>query len=209
MFKFDAQARKAVLSNVFFDRQIAENPVSDSFIDALGFARSGSFLQGREPMARFARFCDVQAGDSQTGQAQESRPGDSWVQWSLQGESTVAGRYFLHITAQAAPVLECQRCLEPFVCTISADNQVEVVRSPDALAADDQDEADSVERIVGSKRFDVLGFVEDELILAMPYVPKHEVCPPKGVALAQQEDDAQRKAERQSPFAVLEQLKKN
>ena len=33
------------------------------------------------------------------------------------------------------------------------------------------------EKVVGSHHFDLLAQIEDELILSVPYVPKHDVCP--------------------------------
>ena len=179
-----------------------EQPVSDSLIDALGFARAGSFLQGQAHLKLFTRMLE---GQLTQPEAQRESP----VSWTLQGESTVAGRYFLHVTAHAEPMLECQRCLRPFICNVNVDNRVELVRTPAEQDTDDLDD-DSIERIVGSKQFSVLGFVEDELILAMPYVPKHRECPPdSGIKVERSAVSEEQETRRQSPFSVLEQLKKN
>jgi uncharacterized protein len=62
------------------------------------------------------------------------------------------------------------------------------------------------EKVVGSHHFDLLAQVEDELILSIPYVPKHDVCP--GAQAKASEAPAEEPAvKRPSPFAVLEQLK--
>jgi len=58
--------------------------------------------------------------------------------------------------------------------------------------------------VLGSHRFDVLSQVEDELILSIPYVPKHVVCP--GAPAKTEAGDAG-PDKRPSPFAVLEKLK--
>lgn len=179
-----------------------EQPVSDSLIDALGFARAGSFLQGQAPLRLFARMLEGQLDQPDTQR-------EGLVSWTLKGESTTSGRYFLHVTAHAEPMLECQRCLRPFICNINVDNRVELVRTPAEQDADDLDD-NEIERIVGSKRFSVLGFVEDELILAMPYVPKHHKCPTdNGIQAEQSAASEDQETRRQSPFSVLEQLKKN
>jgi uncharacterized protein len=34
-----------------------------------------------------------------------------------------------------------------------------------------------VEVIVGSRQFDLVDLIEEELLLTLPLVPKHEVCP--------------------------------
>jgi len=49
--------------------------------------------------------------------------------------------------------------------------------------------------------------VEDELILEVPYVPRHVQCP-ETADLDAQADEVANREERPSPFAVLGQLKK-
>ena len=39
---------------------------------------------------------------------------------------------------------------------------------------------DQPEKVVGAHHFDLLAQIEDELILSVPYVPKHDVCPRAG-----------------------------
>lgn len=136
---------------------------------------------------------------------------DTQVRWSLRGEGTAAGRRFIEVHAQAEVTLECQRCLQPFVFPLRVDNRLEVVRNASELEGDD---AEEIERIVGSPRFDVLEFVEDELILSLPSVPKHEVCPSgPDLSGSSGEPDAEAnkagEANRPSPFAALERLKKD
>jgi uncharacterized protein len=55
----------------------------------------------------------------------------------------------------------------------------------------------------------MLELVEDELILEVPYVPRHETCPkPLGqVETEAQAPDSAPDVQRPSPFAVLGQLK--
>ena len=53
---------------------------------------------------------------------------------------------------------------------------------------------------------DATGLVEDELILALPFAPMHEVCPGGGADAAT--DDAPDTG-RPSPFAALARLKKH
>lgn len=61
------------------------------------------------------------------------------------------------------------------------------------------------EKVVGSHHFDLLAQIEDELILSVPYVPKHDVCP--GAQAKDSEASQEPVVKRPSPFAVLEQLK--
>jgi uncharacterized protein len=92
---------------------------------------------------------------------------------------------------------------------VDAENRLQLVRSEAAL--DDENVLDDdpevlIERIVGSKHLDVLALVEDELILCLPYVSKHDVCPSLPEAL---EEEPGADTDRPSPFAALGRLKKN
>jgi uncharacterized protein len=72
-----------------------------------------------------------------------------------------------------------------------------------AAALDDESEEDF---LVISRDFDALALVEDELILALPLVPLHEVCPevlPMSVA----DPEFEAASERPNPFGVLAGLK--
>ncbi|TEA78525.1 hypothetical protein ERE07_08930 [Allopusillimonas ginsengisoli] len=168
------------------------------YIDSFGLVRSGSDVQGETPIVRFERL----VGDLPAQQD------NAMVSWSLKGETDTVGRHWLHVGIRACPVLVCQRCMQPFVYQVQAENTLQVMKSEaelDALEAREEDEDEVTERIVGTQRMDVLALVEDELILALPYVPKHEVCPSLPEALADSgSDDA-----RPSPFAVLGKLKKD
>ncbi|HLU20735.1 MAG TPA: YceD family protein [Pusillimonas sp.] len=162
-----------------------------AFTAAAGAGREGGQLTGTRDLLRFSRLIDGLPPQSTTQ-----------INWSLYGECTSGGRRYIEVRAQGQIVLECQRCLQPFVVPLQVVNRLEIVRSPAEL-----DDDDEIERIVGSPRFDVLEFIEDELILSLPPVPKHEVCPsaPGGSDSAEQPDA---EAGRPSPFAVLEKLKK-
>lgn len=162
------------------------------FIDIFELARAGASLSGELALSELPRFGE--GLPAQTGR----------VQWQARGEYNAAGQAFLSVQAQAIAVLECQRCLTLFEQPLRVSNRLELVRSDAALEGDDA--PDALERIVGSDRFDLLGLIEDELILVLPYVPRHEVCP-AGAGQAQQEEPAE-EAKRPSPFAVLGKLKK-
>ena len=162
------------------------------FVDAFGLARAGQYLSGELALAEFTRFCE-----GLTPQAGR-------VQWQVQGEYNAAGQAFLTVQAQTIAVLECQRCLRLFEQPLQVSNRLEVVRSDRSLEGDDA--PDAVERIVGSSRFDLQALIEDELILVLPYVPRHEVCPSKTVETPRVEPTEN--AKRPSPFAVLGKLKK-
>ena len=85
-----------------------------------------------------------------------------------------------------------------------------VVRESDLDQGDLEDtDLDAPEKIMGSPTFNLLELVEDEMILEVPYVPRHEICPePLGeVETVVKAADSAADVQRPSPFAVLGQLK--
>jgi uncharacterized protein len=139
----------------------------------------------------------------------------------VRGETGRQGEPMLHLHVQAGPVLICQRCMEPFVHPVDARVSLHLVKTEaelddglDDAAQDmsgDDDAAgieDAPEKVLGSRHFDLLAQVEDELILNIPYVPRHETCPGAPLKTSAGKPAGEADAEkRPSPFAVLEKLK--
>lgn len=168
------------------------------FVDTAELARPERTFEGHTPITRFERLVD---------DLPAQLPG-SEVQWSVAGETDSQGRQWVHVVANAEPVLECQRCMQPFALQVDVDNLLQVMKSEaelEAQEAHDESAGQVVERIVGSMRLDVLGLVEDEIILSLPYVPKHDICPSLPAPLQEADDDDTPP----SPFAALGKLKKH
>ena len=62
--------------------------------------------------------------------------------------------------------------------------------------------------LVLSREFNLLELVEDELLMSVPPVPKHEECPAPVKLQAADADFVDAPVEKPNPFAVLQQLKK-
>ena len=168
------------------------------YVDTYELTRAGHEIRGQAPIDQFERLIEDLPDQA-----------DTMVSWTIKGEMDSFGQRFLHVHVVAAPLLECQRCLKPLEWAVDSQNRLEVVNSEAALNVDDgmdADPDDAIERILGSQRLDVLALVEDEIILSLPYVPKHDVCPSLPEPL---EEEPESDAVRPSPFAVLDQLKKN
>lgn len=102
--------------------------------------------------------------------------------------------------------LVCQRCLEPYVQPLASRSAFVLVDSEaaaDALFDATSEDDEAPEPLVADRPLDAITLMEDELLLALPLVPRHATCPdsPATRALARQEGTP-------SPFAVLTQLKK-
>ncbi len=128
------------------------------------------------------------------------------VAWSAQGESrAVAGgaaQTWLHLRASTVVWLACQRCLQPMRTPLSIERSILFVPGEDKAEALDAEIEDDVLALPSA--LDLRALVEDELILALPLVPRHDACPmPAGMGPAGQGADPGRP----NPFASLAALK--
>jgi uncharacterized protein len=90
---------------------------------------------------------------------------------------------------------------------IDIDRWIRFVDTESEAAALDVDSDDDV--LALPRHLDARELIEDELLLALPLVPRHEVCPePLPVPDAAAEPAAEVEAERPNPFAALAALKR-
>ena len=101
-------------------------------------------------------------------------------------------------------MLVCQRCLGPVEAVLDADRSFLFVAGEDAAAALDADSEDDV--LALTRSLDLRELVEDELLLALPLVPRHEECPEP---LEVPPDADAPVEEKKNPFAVLAALKRD
>lgn len=73
-----------------------------------------------------------------------------------------------------------------------------------ASALDDSCEEDL---LVLSREFNLSELIEDELLMALPLVPMHEICPEQPKMAVIDADFEQQLQEKPNPFAALEALK--
>jgi len=83
---------------------------------------------------------------------------------------------YLRLELQGALWLECQRCLEPYEEQLTIDVWYRIVENSaqaDAIPINEE----QADVIVGSRQFDLIDLIDEELLLSLPLVPKHSVCP--------------------------------
>lgn len=179
-------------------------------VDAFDFARRGQVLKGAFSVHRLDRLLEglpeQPVAELTVLDGAPAVPGI--VRYVIEGRRTKDDKSELVLQIQANLVLECQRCLGALVLPIDRQTVFELVRRESDLGDEDidEDDLDRPEKIVGSPKFNLCDLVEDELILEVPYVPRHEICPETADLDAQAEEEAGRE-EPLSPFAVLSQLK--
>ena len=174
-------------------------------LDVEAFAKEGASLEGRWPLAQLDRLAESALADPES--ADDPVAGRE-VSWRVRGElRALRGgdvQVWLHLNAHTELALECQRCLKPVVTGVDAERSFLFVRGEDAAAQLDTDSDDDV--LALSRALDLRELIEDELLLAMPLVPRHEVCPtPLPMPAA---DDAVVQDEPPHPFAGLAALKR-
>lgn len=171
-------------------------------LDVAVFARNAASLAGRWPLAAFERL--VEAAHP------EARPtAEDHLEWSLRGEwrrgAGLESNAWLHVAASAALRLQCQRCLAPVDTVVAVERALCFVAGEQQAAALDIDSEDDVLALTAS--LDVRELMEDELLLAMPLVPRHERCP-EPLWAEDRAADAPEPAAPPHAFAALKQLKK-
>ena len=168
-------------------------------LDVQAFAAHGGELSGRWPLPSFERLSDMAASGCGPSDAES-------VVWQAHGEQRVARdgapEIWLHLQASTALALECRRCLEPVKVPVQVDTWLRFVRGEDAAA--DLDAESEFDVLALSRSLDLRELVEDELLLAVPTVPAHEICPnplPRAVEVPEASPAS-------SPFAALADLKR-
>ncbi|HZX29790.1 MAG TPA: YceD family protein [Rhodocyclaceae bacterium] len=154
-------------------------------IDSFAFARDGRVLEGTLAVSDLQRLHDLVTEVS------------GEIRYRLQGLKGQHGQPQLRLTASGNLPLACQRCLEAIRFDVEVDSVLELVPEGAEMSQDElEDDTRDFLPVAGS--LDVAELVEDEVILALPVVPRHEDCGLPGAAEA---------GEKLSPFAELARLK--
>ena len=184
-------------------------------LDVQAFARAQGVLEGGWSAAELTRLQE----DQQAAEAAEPLA----VAWSARGmwHQPLGGlpETRLHLQAWATVWQTCQRCLGAMPLPLSVDRTFRFVADEDQAAALDDDSEEDV--LALDHTWDLAELVEDELIMALPIVPRHEVCPAPlaltGLETEPEPTNADADASgvasapptsgRPNPFAVLAHLK--
>jgi uncharacterized protein len=173
------------------------------------------FVAGRLDVKSFAQVADALSGEEALGaharlaQEAQGRIEGLTVNWTARGEirpgADGGSEAWLHLQARSRLPLMCQRCMNPVDTEVSTDRWFRFA-ADEATAAALDDESDE-DVLALSSEFDLLTLVEDELLMALPLVPRHETCPVEVKLAAQDADFAEAVALKPSPFAALASLR--
>lgn len=127
------------------------------------------------------------------------------VQGSMRQDAAGQDEPWIHLSAHTTLALTCQRCLGPVDVPVAFERDFRFVASEELAAVEDEESEEDV--LVLSKSFNLLELVEDEILMAMPAVAKHAVCPKPVKLQAVDAGFDEEPAPKPNPFAVLQQLK--
>ncbi len=175
-----------------------ERPHDPQALNVRSFCADGAQLTGAWPMSGMTRLDDSLFGAADA---------DTAVNWSAQGSLKRAaageGEVWLHLQAQVPVTLQCQRCLQAVQQPLQVDRHFRFVRTEEE--AERLDEAAEEDVLVLGQRLNLRDLLEDELILSLPLVPRHEGnCP---APLPVPVDDLDDEGPAPNPFAALAALR--
>lgn len=168
-------------------------------LDIKAFAQAGGQLSGHDSLLKYERLAQ---------EAKGLHP-DLLVDWrataEVRSEVGGPGQIWLHLSVHASFPMECQRCLTPVDVPLSVERSFRFVA--DEATAEALDEECDEDLLALSREFDLRELIEDELLMALPVVPRHEECP-ISVPLASSDADFEAaNSEKPNPFAALAALR--
>jgi uncharacterized protein len=175
-------------------------------IDLFEFARSGRQAAGVVRVSQLPRMLNEVPAEAPDRDTAFTWQAEGATQPELQDDGTEGPQPYLRLAIHGAAWLECQRCMTPYLQSFNVDATYRIVNT-EAEAEEFPLDEDEVEVIVGSRQFDLIDLIEEELLLSLPLVPKHEVCPDGDEAAADEAAEGG-EPERPNPFAALESLKR-
>jgi uncharacterized protein len=179
---------------------MTQRPPDPRRLDVAAFAAAGASLEGDWPLAGMRRLQESVAARPEADPA-------AVVAWRAGGERTPprghAPQVWLHLAASAEVTMICQRCLGPMAVPLRVERRFGFVEGEAQAAALDAESDDDV--LALDRSLDLHALVEDEVLLALPLVPRHADCSPPGTSA---DDAVAPEAAIEHPFAVLESLRR-
>lgn len=164
---------------------MSHQPAHQPVIDGFEFASAGATQKGTWPLSDFPRLRDVLAQDA------------GEVAYEIRGVRDEHDRPALRLKVSGTLALRCQRCLEAMPFEVSTDETLVLAATLAEIHAEPAS-TQAADRVVAGREMALRELIEDELILAVPYAPRHEECVPAGMAEGE--------GAKSSPFAGLRGL---
>lgn len=122
----------------------------------------------------------------------------------LEPDQTGQAQVWMHLGVNVVLPLTCQRCLGPVDVTVQVDRSFRFVETEAQAELEDDESSEDV--LVQSRDFDLKDLIEDEVLMDLPVVPRHDTCPVT-IKLATADADFEDAPVKPNPFAALAALK--
>lgn len=147
-------------------------------IDGFEFARMGRSLGGGIDVSRLGRLADSLYSNS------------GRIDYAISGEIDGEGNCLLRLSIGGTLHLRCQRCLGDVEHPLELKVSLKLVKDESDLG-DIEDEDPEVDSIVVKDKLEILSMIEDEILLDLPFSPRHVECGGADEVV------------RESPFSIL------
>jgi uncharacterized protein len=128
-------------------------------IDSLHFARASLERRGVLGLEQLPRLAKMQCSTE-------------GLEYHLRGGRASNGKRCLRFSVRGSMQVLCQCCLDPLPVPIAIDAELQLAENLREIL----EAGDEIDRVLASRHMDVGQLVEDEVILALPMVPRHETC---------------------------------
>jgi uncharacterized protein len=165
-------------------------------IDNIAFSNKNDRIEGELSLQDCPRLDELMKSSSLTTPTKINHTG--LISYVLQGKTDAAGQHILQLSILSNLTTSCQRCLNAMPLNINLNFNYLVGEVSDTdVEAVDVDNSDDYDLQQANKAMDLIALIEDEIIMAMPIAPMHEVgCT----------EQATQSGEKPNPFAVLKGL---
>jgi uncharacterized protein len=177
-------------------------------LDVAALAQANGYLKGDDLLQKYERL------KQESCRPKADLTDKERISWKATGElvdsagenGKIKPQVWLHVTAQTHLPQTCQRCLAEVSTVLEVERSYRFVA--DEATAEAQDDACEEDLLAISREFNLLTLIEDELLMVLPQVPLHDVCPvPPKMAAVDADFESEGAAGKPNPFAVLGALK--
>ena len=175
--------------------------------DLMRFARDRQQIQGAFGLMSAKRLLEDLPKQTVVKNLAGVPADSSGVIWfELAGHCDVGRSPQVRLKVQAKLAWICQRCMQPMWQWVNESVLFDVVRRERPINQNTEGEpldSDVPEELVTDPAFDLCALIEDQLILALPYVPKHDSCESAAPVVMDEPEEP-----KVSPFKGLAALKR-
>lgn len=178
-------------------------------LDVAGLALVNGRLQASDLLQKYKRLMQEASGNVSDRAELGAQIKVAWQAQGDQGDhvegSGAVPQVWLHLQAKTHLPQVCQRCLADVDLALEVDRSYRFVA--DEATAEAQDDESEEDVLALSREFNLMELIEDELLMALPLVPRHDVCPVQPRMTVSDDDFESASGDKPNPFAVLGALK--